>query len=166
MILAGKFRSLLTTFGDHSFRNFCELGKPMKSIRIRNSKLQFWILKLWILNFKKEHMVGRLRDTLPLLTSDGGSHCLPQNIWKNTNLENSKFNFVFKIQNSYFQICFRCFCFVSETVKRVRGNLPRAADLSRNDFSREMILLRKFREHFTKTQEMILSSEMILPVKW
>ena len=49
MILAGKFRSLLTTFGDHSFRNFCELGKPMKSIRIRNSKLQIGILKLWIL---------------------------------------------------------------------------------------------------------------------
>ena len=103
MILAGKFRSLLTTFGDHSFRNFCELGKPMKSIRIRNSKLQFWILKLWILNFKKEHMVGRLRDTLPLLTSDGGSHCLPQNIWKNTNLENSKFNFVLKFRIRFFQ---------------------------------------------------------------
>ena len=67
MILAGKFRSFLTTFGDHSFRNFCELGKPMKSIRIRNSKLQIWILKLWILNFKKEHMVGRLCDTCWLL---------------------------------------------------------------------------------------------------
>ena len=159
MILARNFRSSLTTFGDHSFRNFCEFGKQIKSIKIRNSNFA-------ILNFKIEDMVARLRDTLPLLPSDRAWHCLPQNIWEETNLENSKFNFVFKIQNSYFQICFRCFCFVSETVKRVRGNLPRAADLSRNDFSREMILLRKFREHFTKTQEMILASEMILPVKW
>ena len=79
-----------------------ELGKQIKSIKIRNSNFA-------ILNFKIEDMVARLRDTLPLLPSDRARHCLPQNIWEETNLErNLILNFEIHILNMLQMVLF-CF---------------------------------------------------------
>ena len=157
MILARNFRSSLTTFGDHSFRNFCEFGKQIKASKFEIQISQFWIskLRIWLRDFATRCPCCLLiaLHTVYLKTSGKGQ------IWK---IRNLILNFEIHIFNyaSDGSVLFQ------KRWKQCMETSPWTADLSRNDFSREMILPWNFGEQFRKVREMILTPEMILPREW
>ena len=154
MILAQNFRSSLTTFGNHSFRTWKTNKKHQNSkFKIRNFEFQNW-----------GHACATSRHACP---------CCLLIALHTVYLKTSGKRQIWKIRNFILNFEIHIFNYASDGSvlfqkrwKQCMETSPWTADLSRNDFSREMILPWNFGEQFRKVREMILTPEMILAQKW